>query len=169
MVIKGKADLVKEALDRACECEFTYHGCSQCIILALQEVFSMRDNNLFKAASGLAGGIGQMHDTCGALLGASLMLGLRFGRRRDEIGDTEKLMSSLLPVGKLYKWFEKEYGSVKCRDIRARTLGAYYDTKIPWQAELALEAGLYKVCSELVGKVAAKTAEMFCDAAEDED
>ncbi len=128
----------------------------------------MSDDNVFKAASGLAAGIGRMEDTCGALLGASMMLGLKYGRGREEINDIEKLIASFLPVGKLYKWFEKEFGSVKCREIRTKFAGVYYDTKIAWQAELAKEAGLPEKCAELTGKTAARTAEMLWDAIEAE-
>jgi C_GCAxxG_C_C family probable redox protein len=128
----------------------------------------MRDDNVLKAASGLSGGIGQMNDTCGALLGASMMLSLKHGRSREELDDVEKLRSSYLPVAKLYKWFEKEFGSATCREIRTKMAGVYYDTKIPWQAELAEQAGLPEKCAELTGKATAKTAEMLWDAIEEE-
>jgi C_GCAxxG_C_C family probable redox protein len=129
----------------------------------------MRDDNVFKAASGLAGGIGMMGDTCGALLGASLMLGLKCGRDREEIGNFEKLKGSSVPVGKLYKWFQKEFGSANCHDIRTRFGGgAYYDFSIPWQRELAMEARVFEKCSDLVGRTAARTAEMLWDAIEEE-
>lgn len=124
----------------------------------------MRDDNVFKAASGLSAGIGQMHDTCGALLGASMMLGLKYGRGREEVSDVEKLQSSYLPVARLYKWFEKEFGSATCRQIRTKMAGVYYDTKIPWQAELAKAAGLTEKCAELTAKTTARTAEMLWDA-----
>ena len=134
----------------------------------MQDVFDMRDDNVFKAASGLTAGIGKMQDTCGSLLGASMMLGLKYGREREEIDNFEKLESSLLPVGKLYKWFEREFGSATCRDIRTKFFGVHYDLKIPQQRKLAYEAGLAEKCGELVGKTAARTAEMLWDAIEAE-
>ena len=109
-----------------------------------------------------------MHDNCGALLGASLMLGLKYGREREEIDSLEKLDNSCLTIAKLYKWFEKEFGSVMCREIRAKMLGVHYDLKIPWQFELAGESGQFEKCAELVGKTAARTAEMLWDAIEAE-
>ncbi|MFH1169062.1 MAG: C-GCAxxG-C-C family protein [Chloroflexota bacterium] len=137
-------------------------------MLALQDVMDMRDDNLFKAASGLAGGIGHMHDACGALLGGSLMLGLKYGRGREEVEDTKKLYSSSVPVGKLYKWFEKEFGSATCQEIRTRFAGgAFYNLDIPWQAELAKEAGLAERCAELTGKTAARVVEMLWDGLEE--
>ena len=127
----------------------------------------MRDDNLFKAASGLGGGIGQMNDVCGALLGASLMLGVKFGRSREEIEDYEIAKSSYLPVARLYKWFEKEFGSATCRGVRTKMAGVFYDTKIPWQKDMADEAGLPAMCAELAAKTAAHTAEMIWDGAKE--
>ncbi|MFC2007321.1 C-GCAxxG-C-C family protein [Chloroflexota bacterium] len=138
-------------------------------MLALQDVFDMRDDSLFKATSGLAGGIGRMHDACGALLAASMMLGFKYGRGREETEKLGKLNSSGLPVGKLYKWFEKEFGSANCKEICTRfTGGVFYDKGVPWQAELAREAGLREKCAELVGKTAARAAEMLWDTIEEE-
>ena len=127
----------------------------------------MRDASVFKAASGLCGGIGQMHDACGALTGAAMMISLKHGRGLEEIKNIDKMKEAHLLVGKLYKWFEKEFGSVKCRDIRVKAMGVYYDSKIPWQAELAKEAGFHEYCCNLVGKVSGKTAEMLWDAEEE--
>ena len=137
----------------------------------MQDVFDMRDDNLFRAASGLAGGIGRIRESaCGALTGAVLMLGLKYGRRREEIDNEEKLSASCVPVGKLYKWFEKEFGSVTCRGIRTRFAGGvYYDPNVAWQAELAKKAGVSEKCADLVGKTAARMAEMLWDAIEAEE
>jgi len=127
----------------------------------------MKDDNLFKAASGLGGGLGQMNDVCGSLLGACIMLNMKYGRGMEEIEDYEKAKSSYLPVARLYKWFEKEFGSPTCRGIRTRMAGVFYDTKIPWQKEMADEAGLPAMCAELVAKTAARTAEMLWDGEEE--
>ena len=124
----------------------------------------MKDNNLFKAASGLSGGIGWMHDTCGSLLGASLILGLKYGRGREEIDNVEKLISSGEKVGKIYKWFEKEFGTTKCREIRTIfSGGVYYNLIIPLQAELAEKAGVPDPCPKVIAKTAAKAAEMLLE------
>ena len=119
---------------------------------------------MLKAASGLGGGVGQMNDVCGALLGASLMLSMKYGRSREQMDDYEIAKSSYLPVARLYKWFEKEFGSPSCKGVRTRMAGGvFYDTKIPWQKEMADEAGLPAMCAELAAKTAAHTVEMLWD------
>ena len=106
-------------------------------------------------------------DTCGAIVGAGMMLGLYYGRARDEIENLDRLRESGVPVAKLYKWFQTEFGSVKCYDIRTKFGGgAFYDFSVPWQRELAEQAQIFQQCSQLVGKAAAKTAEMIWDAVE---
>jgi hypothetical protein len=110
---------------------------------------------MLKAAAGLTGGIGGMHDACGSLLGASLIFGVMFGRGFDGLTDRDKLTESLTMVGKLYKWYEKEFGSATCQDIRtAFGGGVYYDARVPWQAEIAQELGINDKCGELAGRTA---------------
>ena len=105
-----------------------------------------------------------MEDVCGALLGASMMLGLIYGRGRDELDNMDKLTNCAQQVGKLYKWFEKEFGAVKCRDLRTRFAGGvYYDSKVDWQADLAKEAGIPEKCADLTGRTTARALEMLLD------
>jgi C_GCAxxG_C_C family probable redox protein len=111
----------------------------------LQDTFGIKDDNMFRAASGLAGGIGGMHDTCGSLLGACMMCGVTMGRSEKDFGDRDKAMESAIAAGKLYKFYEKEFGSPTCREITRRFGGGVsYDMRVPWQFELAKEAGCLK-------------------------
>ena len=45
-------------LKKAFECEKNCYGCSQCVLLAVQDVFGLESEEIFKAATGFAGGIG---------------------------------------------------------------------------------------------------------------
>ena len=72
-----------------------------------------------------------MHSVCGALLAAAMALGMKHGREKNELENTDKLFSSMEYVEKLYRRFKKEFGSVMCREIRKELLGEYIDTKIP--------------------------------------
>ena len=110
-----------------------------------------------------------MQDVCGALLGSSIALGMKYGRARQELDSHEIMGQSLAMVGMLYKWFEKEFGSVICHEVTARFAGGvHYDVTVPWQAELAEEAGVLDKCHELIGKVAARVVEMMWDDLEKE-
>ena len=125
----------------------------------------MRDDSVFKAAGALTGGIGGMQDAYGSLLGASLMFGEACGRSINDFASREKLGESMTLTAQLYKWFEKEYGSATCKDIRTKFGGGvYYDMRIPWQAELAKAARVHEQCGEMAGRTAGKAAEMLRDA-----
>jgi C_GCAxxG_C_C family probable redox protein len=135
----------------------------------LQETFGVKNDGIFKAASGFGGGFGMQSDTCGAIVGASMMLSLYCGRERTDIENLDKLRESGVPVAKLYKWFQTEFGSAKCHDIRTKFGGgAFYDFFIPWEKELSEKAKVLEQCSDLVGKAAAKAAEMLWDIIEAE-
>jgi hypothetical protein len=50
--------------------EKTYHGCSQCVLAAIMDVMDEGDDQVFRSASGLAGGLAcSSRATCGALTG----------------------------------------------------------------------------------------------------
>lgn len=122
-------------------------------MLALQDTLGIKDGSVLRASAAMGGGIGGQRDACGGLIGAAMVFGMLYGRDRDSLEDREK-MDKLIPmVGKLYKWYEQEFGSATCYDIKtAFGGGVYYDTHVPWQAELAVAAGVGGKCVDLVVK-----------------
>lgn len=133
-------------------------------MLALQDVLGLEDDAVLRAAGAMTGGVGGQHDACGGLLGAAMMFGTVYGRDRASMADREK-MGELMPrVGKLYKWYEKRYGSATCADICTRFGGGvYYDMGVPWQRELAEEAGVHKQCDGLVADTVAYMVDQLWD------
>ena len=136
----------------------------------MQEAFGLKDEGAFKAASGLHGGVGGKRDVCGALLGASLMLGLMFGSSVEESGKPRQphkpgeLDTPTRLVGELYKWFKKEFGSVKCRSIQKKHVNQV--NAEPDASNLTDMERMHRIfdkCNRLSGKTAAKAAEMIYD------
>ena len=70
-----KDELRREARKRAYEYEKNFHGCSQAVLLTLQELMDMGDDLSFRAASALCAGVG-VGKTCGALTGGVMALSL---------------------------------------------------------------------------------------------
>jgi C_GCAxxG_C_C family probable redox protein len=120
----------------------------------------MKDEGVFKCGSGLHGGIGGMHDACGALLGASMMLGLMYGLAEEAAKSVRQDKPTQL-VAQLYKWFENEFGSVQCRVITAGFDKEVADASTRELTEKERLDGRRARCNELAGKIAARTAEMF--------
>ena len=164
---RDKEEILNKVEKRGYEIEMKYFGCGQATMLALQEVFEMKNEELFKALSGFGYGIGKMRLVCGSLIAGDLFLGLKNGRNYGDLElpldvHVEKMRASYEPVGRLHKWFEREYGTVICREIRKSLIGVDLDPNVPWQLEMAREEfGIHDCCSRLVGKVARKTAELL--------
>jgi C_GCAxxG_C_C family probable redox protein len=142
----------------------------------VQDTLDVRDDSIIRVATVLSGGIGRMHDTCGVLLGACLMLGLKYGRGREEL-DNLKIDNDLYDIlrisaestGRFYKWFEREFGSVKCHELRKKFAnGIYYNIHVPWQRELYEEAKVPEQCIEMVKKTAVKVTEILWDVIKEE-
>jgi C_GCAxxG_C_C family probable redox protein len=152
---------IEEAAEKAYqlgkEYEKTYRGCSQCVIAALQDVLDARNDDVFKAATGLAGGTGLTCDSgCGAYMGAVLVLGSLLGRERNKFSDPEGVrFKTHKLVRKFRDQFIREYGSVICRDIQTKVLGRYYYLPDPQEFEKFHNAGAHDIhCPEVVGKAA---------------
>ncbi|MDD4859319.1 MAG: C-GCAxxG-C-C family protein [Dehalococcoidales bacterium] len=167
---QSKQKSEKEILDavelRTSELMEKYHGCGQCGLLAIKEILNLGDPLLFKAASGLSGGLGGLRSVCGALSSSALVLGLKYGREEKDLEVScdyaiTKEKESLVPVAKLAKWFEKEFGSIICRDIRKGYLGVELDTSVEWQKQMADELGIGNHCRVLASKTARKVTEML--------
>jgi len=158
-----KLDMVEK---RAGELEDKYHGCGQCTLVAIQEVYQLEDELLAKASVELSGGVGGIRSVCGALTGAALALGMKYGRdvsmlKGPEEEAIEKIYEAREPVAKLAKWFEREFGSVICREIRKSFLGTDLSRDIPWQQEWAKELGISEHCKKVVSKTARRAAAML--------
>jgi C_GCAxxG_C_C family probable redox protein len=161
--VQQKLDKVEK---RAYELLDKYHACAQCSLFAIQEVFEMRDDLLAKAAVGLSGGVGGMRSACGALTGCALALGIKYGRDVSALqGDAEAAIeeeyAALEPVARLAKWFEREFGSIDCGEIRRSFMGTELNRLVPWQQKWIEELGMHDYCAKLVAKTARRAAAML--------
>jgi C_GCAxxG_C_C family probable redox protein len=158
------AEVANRAYTLGKEYEKTYRGCSQCVIAALQDALENRNDDLFKAATGLAGGTGLAGDNgCGAYTGAVLVLGSFLGRERNNFSDPEGIRLKTHQLARKFRErFIQEYGSVICRDIQNKILGRYYYLADPQEYEKFHNAGAHDIhCPEVVGKAARWMAELL--------
>jgi len=156
-------------LDRAFECGKKYEmkngGCPQCALAAVFEVLAIEDDAVFKAATGLADGVGLTGDGhCGALSGGTLAISYLFGRDKQDFGDMLKLVPANLLARKLRNRFVEKYGTVRCADIQTRLMGKFYNLYDPAEMEAALRDGMLDTCSTLVGEVARMTVDIILEA-----
>jgi C_GCAxxG_C_C family probable redox protein len=164
-------DLVEE---RAYANERDYHGCSQSALAALQDVFGMRDEAVFRAASGLGGGIGLSAQTCcGGLSGGCMFISQLCGRQREKdgsFGDKENRRFQAYKYCQLLaERFFHEYNACNCSEIQKKKLdGDSYVLAEPEQFQEFIDRGGHThICPEVVGKAARWTAEVVLENLED--
>jgi len=146
-----------------------HSGCSQGVLLALQEEFGIGSPEVFKAATVLSGGVARHGETCGALLGSLMALGLVVGREKME--DTQTYRDSMDPsadiIARYKEELQKQFGfegalqGTLCKQIHAKIYGRAFDMtdKDDYQAFLAAgghgDNGCLKVCG-IAAEVAAE-------------
>ncbi len=163
---KSREEILKEAEEKGYEFEKNYHGCAQCVLGPLMEIFEMEDPQAFKAASGMGGGVGlSVQGSCGALVGGVMALGLCFGRELSNIADPEGLrFISYRLANELHERFVQEYGSSICKEIHKKVLGKTYHLNVPEEWDAFLAAGGHSdKCPGVVGKGARWGAELLLD------
>lgn len=130
-------------------------GCAQTVIAAIFDSLGIWNEDVFKAASGLADGLGLTGDgSCGALVGASMVISYLFGRERKDFKDMYKPMKSYALVKKLHDKYLKEYGSCRCYDVQKSKMGRTYNLWDVNEQKKAFKSGMMDHCSNLVGNVA---------------
>jgi C_GCAxxG_C_C family probable redox protein len=155
-------EVIKKAAELGAEYEKTCTGCSQSVVAALQDALEMPSEDVFKAASGLADGIGLSGDgSCGALTGGSMVISYVFGRDREHHRDMMAAMKSYVLCKELYKDFMERYGSCRCYDIQEKLLGRTFNLMDPKDLEAAGKAGMMEKCSGVVAASAEKAAEII--------
>jgi len=133
----------------------------------LQDVFNLRNDAIFKAATALAGGGARATDgSCGSYSGGILFIGSVIGRERDNFEDKEKVRIKTHNLAKkLHDKFIKEYGSVICRDIQTKIMGRSYYFIDPDEYQKFLDAGAHDIyCPDVVGKAARWVTEILLEA-----
>ena len=161
-----KQELLEQAAQTGLEYEQIYRGCAQCTIAAVQDTLGLKNDALFKAASGLAGGCGGTCDgVCGGLSGGIMFMSSCFGRSRAGFGTevVEKLCSSRMAKD-LYQKFVDTYGSAICKEIHGKIFGRTFDF---WDAEdrQAFEdaGGHAEKCPSVVANASRWTMELFLE------
>ena len=116
--------------------------CSQAVFCAFAGDFGMDAETAMKVSAGLGGGVGRLREVCGAVTGATLVLGLKYGPDKAVVYPH---------VQEFAARFKAECGSIVCREL-LEGVGA-----TTGGAPEARTEGYYKKrpCAELV-RLAAK-------------
>jgi C_GCAxxG_C_C family probable redox protein len=144
-----------------------YGGCAQCILLPIQKKFNLPGGPAVIKAAGYFGlGVARLGDTCGALSGALMALGLSSGRENlkdpaypnpKDVDEKTGNPKSLETVRNFYKEWIKEFGGSKCSEVQNCLMGQSWDLGKPAEFAKFKEKSEH-ICPETVAKTARMTA-----------
>jgi C_GCAxxG_C_C family probable redox protein len=159
-----KEEILNNAYELGKKYERKCTGCAQTTIAAVFEALGVWNEDVFKAASGLADGLGLTGDgSCGALVGGAMVLGYLYGRKREDFRDMYKPMKSYGLVKKLHDIYLEKYGTCRCQDVQKSKMGRSYNLWNANELKDAMTSGMMEHCSDLVGSIARITTELILD------
>ena len=124
------------------------YSCSQSVLGVFADDFSLPHPTAMKLTTAFGGGLAGCGEICGALSGALMVIGLRFGRViPDDFAAKEKTYESTLEI---LKSFESKHGSLLCRYLRIE------DRSTP-----AREKAAHEKCSDYVRDIVLLLEKLF--------
>jgi len=130
-------------------------NCSQAVFSTLAEPLGFDRSLALKIASPFGGGIGRTGETCGAVSGALMALGLQFGF---SVADPQAKESMYALTREFMRRFQERYGSVACKTL----IGV--DLSTPEGLQKAREQNVFKAkCSQFIAGAVEIAEEMLAD------
>jgi C_GCAxxG_C_C family probable redox protein len=124
------------------------YNCSQSVFAAFCDETGLDIDTALKISSSFGGGMGRLREVCGAVSGMFMVVGMKYGYTDpfDKKAKTEhyKLIQDLA------KQFEKENGSIICREL----LGLSVKADIPVPEDRTESYYKKRPCAELVENAA---------------
>jgi C_GCAxxG_C_C family probable redox protein len=122
--------------ERAVACFDQAFNCAQAVLSTYGPQLGLEHELALRVAGALGAGMGRLGETCGAVTGAFMLIGLKHGKTQPE--DNESKERGYQLVREFAAEFESRHGSIKCREL----LGCSIET--PEQLELAKERELFE-------------------------
>ncbi len=117
--------------------------CSQAVLESHSIEYGVDTIVSRKISAAFGGGMGHCDEVCGAVSGALMLIGLKYGQFKE--GDNNSRINTYEHTKDFIKKFRKEFGSVKCTELLKYNLSK--------EEELleARESGIFKsLCPKLV-------------------
>jgi len=122
--------------------------CSSAVFSAFSDELGLDSDTAKKIACGFGAGISKTGNICGAVSGAVMVIGLKYGKTK--MGDDAATEKTRALVRKFMQEFTKRHGSVCCTELLGYNLGK------PDEYEKARDSKLFVTkCPQLVEDAAA--------------
>lgn len=104
-----------EKSEQAKELFLSGYNCAQSVLLSFADELKFSKELAQKMAAGFGGGMGKRQETCGAVTGAIMVMGLLKG---EQVSNNDELKSeAYAAVKELSRRFEAEFNTTRCRDL----------------------------------------------------
>lgn len=140
--------------DTAASCFAEGFSCSQAVFSAFAPQLGLDRETALRVASAFGAGIAGRGETCGAVTGAFMAIGLKYGKTR---GDDQAAREETYRLcAQFVRSFEERHGSIVCKAL----LG--YNLSDPQSYQAARQAGVFNsTCPVLVKDAAEILAEIL--------
>lgn len=133
-------------------------NCAQTAFAILQEEFDLDGGQILRALTPFPG-IALRGETCGAVTGSLMALGLVFGR--DELDDWRGYIGSLPSARRFCQRFAEKNGGMECASILKEQLGRDYDLADRSQALEYAGSGGPEACAQVVASAVETASELI--------
>ena len=165
----SKEKILDQAAKKAGDYEELSINCAKGTLAALQEEFKLGGGKDILKGVTFMPGLASTKETCGAVIGGLMALGLAFGR--DKLYDpnyktpegVEEFWKNKRRAWRFCEEFKKEFGSTMCGDIRRKIMGRDYNTMNPEERNQFLEDGGAEKCRVPPEKAARIAAEIILE------
>src|SRR4030042_5812413 len=90
-------------------------NCSQSVLISFAKDFNLDEITALKLSCGFGAGMGRLMETCGAVSGAYMVLGLKYGKHKKEDDQSKDKTYSL--VREFDKKFREKLKTTKCGEL----------------------------------------------------
>ena len=98
--------------EKAVEYKHNGYNCAQAVVKALTEAEGIKADNILLQTAGFAVGMGTMETTCGALIGANMIVGIKTEGK-----------GTIMKSKEFYNQFVDRCGASICKDLKGRDTG----------------------------------------------
>lgn len=115
------------------------YGCAQAVLASYAGDFGLDERLALRLATGFGSGMGRMCEVCGALTGAFMVIGLKYGKEdTDGTRYGNETETTYRLVADVAHKFNQRNGSIFCREL----IG--HDLMDPVERAKVVELGLFK-------------------------
>ncbi len=106
---------MSQRTDKAVELFKRGFNCSQAVFAAFAGEFGMDEETALKVSAGLGGGVGRSREVCGAVSGAAMLVGFKYGATDGD--DAEAKAKCYAVVQEIIAEFKQTNPSIVCREL----------------------------------------------------